>query len=485
MKTKILFFIATLCFTSCTHTPKRSPSNAKVDKPVPQSRDMKLGQAVFKIHKQHQIEKNQWALRDVSILKAWETLKSRFKKRTPDKCSVVVAVIDTGIHKDHKCLKNNLWLNKGEIKGNGIDDDGNGFIDDIHGWNFKDDIKIKNKNGKVVHKNGTDIEDDHGHGTHISGIISASGTDPKSPQCTIWGIAPKGTCIMTLKYFDETGKDNVENTIRAIKYAVNNNAHIINYSGGGPGANPKEKAIIQKAADKNIIFVAALGNDGKKINKNYKYYPASYELPNIIYVQNTNPQHDLTSSSNRIVIQSHADRDKKVQSAPGYEIISTLPPDPYARSTASKVDINNMAGKMTGTSQATAVATGVVALVTMLYPNWNMERVINQVIKTGYGRGTDKIKKITNQGKKLSAHKALVMKDQKVVQTDVIPVDEIKKRHRYHCAKNKNPSQPYTNPHSSPIPKILLEQGIQILSNKQVLFQNTQCEDVYIPSPKN
>lgn len=384
-----------------------------------QNRFLELGQPTFVQNKKKRpyslLKKhvgNQWALKDISILEAVKILEEKKEKKP-----LTVAVADTGIYKEHPCLKNSLWVNKDEVPNNNKDDDKNGFKDDIHGWNF-----VKNNN---------DIQDYHGHGTHISGIIAARGTSPESPNCKVRGVAPH-VRIMVLKYFEEgADNNNIQNTIKSIEYAVKNGADIINYSGGGPGENMAEKSIIAKAADKNIIFVAALGNEGSQIgDKNSKtrrkiqyYYPASYELPNIIYLQSKNKKNEIIKSSNRIQIKSHGDRDKNVQTAPGENIISTLPPRRYlqsykeeghSRHIASLMDQNNNYGYMTGTSQATAFATGVVALVKTLYPTWSMEKLINQVVKTGFGQGTDKIKKTTNQGKKLNAYKALIMRDKNV-----------------------------------------------------------------------
>ena len=214
-------------------------------------------------------------------------------------------------------------------------------------------------------------------------------------------------------------------------------------------------ALSQKPQIKNIIFVAALGNDGSKISKinekdtkplgkdklkikqetkkrwlanqgkeHYlakqveKYYPASYELPNIIYLQSQNEKNEIINSSNRIQVKYL--EDKRVQTAPGENIISTLPPKKYLQTHFMPKVLRTLArarvkhdnyGYMTGTSQATAVATGVVALVKTLYPSWNMEKQINQVAKTGFGQETDKIKEKTNQGKKLDAYEALTMRD--------------------------------------------------------------------------
>ena len=340
-------------------------------------------------------------------------------------------MIDTGIHTKHPCLKDSLWINPKEIPNNNKDDDNNGFIDDIHGWNF-----VENNN---------DIQDYHGHGTHISGIIAAQGKSTHRPNCRMLGLA-QNVKIMTLKYFStKEVNNNIENTVKAIKYANANGAHIINYSGGGPGANDPERSAIAKSADKNIIFIAALGNEGKKIsqipenkklkptdqrvlasftdfpqNKDNKYYPASYNLRNILSLQSQNQNNEIIDSSNRIQFQ-YLDENRKVQTAPGENIHSTLPPRRYLQShlmskivrtlASSKIN-HNRYGLMTGTSQATAIATGITALVKTLHPSWSMDQIIKQVNQTGFGgQDTEKIKQITNQGKKLDAYEALIMRD--------------------------------------------------------------------------
>ena len=366
-------------------------NNSSVQEKNIKNREPILGQAEFVKNENKNFSKlkkyieKQWALKDILALDSWEEVLSNQKNKAP----IVIAVIDTGIYTRHPCLKNQLWKNKDEIPNNGIDDDKNGFIDDIHGWNF-----VENNNN---------IQDSHGHGTHVSGIISAQGP----PNCDIIGVAPH-VKIMTLKYYEE-GADssyNITNTIKSIEYAVNNGADIINYSGGGPGANQDEKSAIAQAADKGIIFVAALGNEGSKIGEKTKYYPASYNLPNIVFVQSHNEKEERVESSNYIEKQTLDS--PRVQTAPGENIISTLPSPLYLqgklknsknilRSLASPFK-KNYYGYMTGTSQATAVATGVVALVKTQQSTWSMEQVIQQV----------------THGQKLSAYGAVTMRPRNV-----------------------------------------------------------------------
>ena len=161
-----------------------------------------------------------WALDKIQSDKAW-------KINNGDK-KVVVAIIDTGIDAKHPALRDNLWINPGEDgfdkrghskRNNGIDDDHNGYVDDVHGWNFSG--------------GNNDLTDTHGHGTHIAGIIGAKKINDKLPH----GVA-ENVSLMVLKYYDPKtgGEDNLQNSVQAILYAVRMKAQIINYSGGGSGS---------------------------------------------------------------------------------------------------------------------------------------------------------------------------------------------------------------------------------------------------------
>jgi subtilisin family serine protease len=245
---------------------------------------------------------------------------------------VVVAVIDTGVDTQHPALRNQIWVNAGESgrdgngrdrARNGVDDDQNGYIDDVHGWNFV--------------TNSSAIEDQHGHGTHIAGIIA--GYDPRTK--TLTGVAPQAR-LMVLKYYDPLGTPefNVRNTVQAIRYAVRMGAAIVNYSSGGPEPSFQEEMAIREAQLKNVLFVAATGNDGSNLSVR-PFFPAGYGLSNILSVTAHDPERRVLASSN---FGSSVDL-----AAPGQSIRSTLPGGAY--------------GFMTGTSQATAFVTGVAALM--------------------------------------------------------------------------------------------------------------------------
>jgi thermitase len=263
----------------------------------------------------------------VEAEKAWALVK--------DKCQnsgVIVAVIDTGIDPNHPDLKNSLWKNTKEIAGKaGQDSDKNGFIDDKHGWDFV------TQSGRLV--------DTHGHGTHIAGIIGAKAASPTGYN----GVCP-GVQIMSLRYYNEraSGVENLRNTIRAIEYAVANGAHIINYSGGGAEFSHPEMQALKKAEAKGVLVVAAAGNERSNADIKH-YYPAAYDLANMLSITAINQTGQVLPSSNWGV--------QKVQlAAPGNSILSTLPGSAY--------------GFMTGTSQATAFVSGIAAL--MLSTNRNL-----------------------------------------------------------------------------------------------------------------
>ncbi|MCC2678028.1 MAG: Serine protease/subtilase [Pseudobdellovibrio sp.] len=269
--------------------------------------------------------KQAWGLKKSDAARAWSV--SQGSKE------VIVAIIDTGIDINHEDLKGNLWVNQGEsgkdAKGkdkatNGIDDDQNGFIDDVNGWNFV--------------SNNPRLTDNHGHGTHIAGIVGAEAANGKG----ISGISPK-VSLMILKYYDPKvpNTDNLKNTVASIQYAVKMGAHIINYSGGGIEYSQEEFEAVQAAEKKGILFVAAAGNERSNSDQNH-YYPADYPLKNIISVTAIDPTTEVLSSSNYGVQTVDI-------AAPGQNILSCLP--------------NNSYGLMTGTSQATAFVTGAATLI--------------------------------------------------------------------------------------------------------------------------
>lgn len=240
----------------------------------------------------------------INLIEAWRN----FKKKK----DIVVAVIDTGIDPEHPFLKKNIHVLQGHESSLN------------YGIDFSKGRSAMNK-----------PNDDHGHGTHVAGIVKS--------------VFPK-VKILTLKYYNRNanGQDNLNSTISALDYAVKMGVDIINYSGGGPEPDRRELEILKKAEEKGILVVAAAGNEESNIdNKDNAYYPASYGLKNIITVTAHNQSKQVLSSSN------YGKRTVDI-SAPGYRIKSSLP---HSRS-----------GYLTGTSQATAFVSGVAALIKSHYP---------------------------------------------------------------------------------------------------------------------
>lgn len=242
---------------------------------------------------------------------------------------VIVAVIDTGIDYTHEELQDAMWINPGEIAGNNIDDDGNGYIDDVYGWNFYD-------NSSKTYTNSTD----DAHGTHGAGTIVASTNN----GIGIAGIADsEHVKIMSLKALGgSAGSGSTASIIRAIQYAEANGASICNLS---LGSTVNDRALYRVMADSSMLFVVAAGNDGANTDRSPSY-PASYDLDNIISVANLNYDGSLHSSSN--YGSTSVDL-----AAPGSYILSTTPEDGYSY--------------MTGTSMAAPMVTGAAA---MLYSHY-------------------------------------------------------------------------------------------------------------------
>lgn len=327
--------------------------------------------------KKTKLDSEQSALmNDPAISQAWGLKKSdaaRAWSVSTGSKDIIVAVIDTGIDPQHEDLKENLWTNPKEIPNNGIDDDRNGFIDDVHGWNF-----VSNNNK---------LDDNHGHGTHIAGIIGAVGGNNKG----IIGISPN-VSLMVLKYYDPKvpNTDNLKNTINAIKYAIAMGAKIINYSGGGTEFSQDEKNAIAEAEKKGILFVAAAGNERSNSDEKH-FYPADYGLSNIISVTAIDPSTQVLSTSN------YGEKTVDI-AAPGQNIISTLPDNTY--------------GYLTGTSQATAFVSGAAVLIMAHHRDFNPLEVKKYILATG--DATMNLASKTKSMKQLNLYKALTILDQGV-----------------------------------------------------------------------
>jgi len=271
---------------------------------------------------------------DISATSAWDL--------STGSDQVIVAVVDTGVLYAHSDLSANIWTNPGEIAGNGIDDDHNGFIDDIHGWNF--------------YSNTSDPLDDNGHGTHVSGTIGAVGNNGIGVTGVSWQVK-----IMALKAFDLEGNGFTSDAVSAIRYANANGASVISNSWNGLGGS----TALQSAIDASpAVVVCAAGNFPQHPEPNndiVPQYPSSYPSANIISVAATD-QTDLLASF------SHYGPVSVDLAAPGTNIYSTYYDGTYVF--------------MSGTSMATPHVSGVAALVKSVNPSLTAIQIKNAILST-------------------------------------------------------------------------------------------------------
>jgi thermitase len=277
-------------------------------------------------------------------------------KITEGSQKVIVAVIDTGIDSTHPDLKDNLWHKPGHPE--------------EFGYDF-----VLNKTNPV---------DVNGHGSHIAGIIGATAAGHHG----VIGVSPH-VSIMPLRYFadESTATDTVANTVKAVDYAIENGAKIINYSSEGKGFNVAEYRALERASKKGILVVVAAGNSGENNDTvDSPTYPASYDLPNIIAVAATNIHNDVLPISNYGATKVHV-------AAPGESIFSTMPKGRY--------------GYNTGTSQATAFVSGVAALLLSENPALSVAD-LKKIIMNSVDKSANLKNKVASGGR-LNAYKAVVM----------------------------------------------------------------------------
>ena len=295
---------------------------------------------------------------DIDVVKAWDI--------TTGTNSVVVAVIDTGIRYTHRDLAPNVWTNPGETPGNGIDDDKNGYVDDVHG--------INSLNGSG------DPYDDNFHGTHVSGTIGAAANNGEPHVGVAWKVS-----LMGLKFLDANGSGFLSDAIECIQYAVKMKVPISNNSWGGGGADQALADAILAAGSAGHLFVASAGNASSNNDIEFTT-PASYAFDNMISVAAINRKDQLADFSN------FGNRTVHI-GAPGVDIYSTW------TSSDSSYDV------ISGTSMACPHVAGVAALVLSANPKANLfelrQRILNSAVPTAELAG----KTIT--GGRVSAYRAV------------------------------------------------------------------------------
>jgi len=207
---------------------------------------------------------------DIDAVRAWDI--------TTGSSSVIVAVIDTGVRYTHQDLASQMWINPGEIPGDGIDDDNNGYVDDVYGIN-------------AINDDG-DPMDDNDHGSHVAGTIGAAANGGGPHVGVAWTVQ-----IMACKFLSAQGFGSTSDAIQCIDYAVNMGAKILNNSWGGGGFSSALLDAINRALQAEVLFVAAAGNDGTD-NDQGPHYPSNYPLENIISVAALDRSDNLASFSN-------------------------------------------------------------------------------------------------------------------------------------------------------------------------------------------
>ncbi|GAX36459.1 S8 family peptidase [Nodularia sp. NIES-3585] len=257
---------------------------------------------------------------------------------------VVIAVLDTGVDYNHADLRNNIWTNPGEIPGNGIDDDGNGYIDDAQGWSFAD--------------NSNNVIDVNGHGTHVAGTIAGANNG-----FGVTGIAYDAQ-IMPIKVLNDQGAGNTNSIADGIYYAVNNGANVINLSLGGNFPNTTLEAAIEYASSRGAVVVMAAGNNGYPFSS----YPARYANDWGLAVGAVDSNNQMANFSNRAGLNSFP-----YVTAPGVGVYSSVPGNQYAT--------------YSGTSMATPHVAGVVALMLSANP-YLTDAQIRQILIETSGNST-------------------------------------------------------------------------------------------------
>lgn len=264
--------------------------------------------------------------------------------------NVVVAVLDSGVEYTHPDLSANMWRNGLEIAGNSIDDDGNGYVDDIYGIN--------------AITNSGNPRDDNAHGTHVAGTIAADGNNGRG----VVGVAPD-VKIIACKFLRADGSGTISDAIQCLQYLgalktrTNNPVNLVatNNSWGSNSSSNALRDGILAHQNLGILFVAAAGNASQN-NDAFGSYPANYELANVISVAATDHSDNLASFSNYGLRSVHT-------AAPGVKILSTV--------------LNGGYSFFSGTSMATPHVTGLVAIAKSRFPSYDFKKIKNLVISSG------------------------------------------------------------------------------------------------------
>ncbi|HEV2761750.1 MAG TPA: S8 family serine peptidase, partial [Pyrinomonadaceae bacterium] len=284
----------------------------------------------------------QWALRntgqaggevgaDVRAPVAWQ--------ETTGSASTVVSVIDSGVDFTHPDLAGQQWRNAGERGANGRDDDGNGLADDLHGWDWVTDSGV--------------VRDGQGHGTAVAGLVAAEGNNGEGVAGVMWRAS-----LMSLRVLDSSGVGDMASAVEAIDYAAAHGAHVVNLSWGTEGESRALRDAIERAGRRGVVVVASAGNGARDLDA-APYYPASFDLPNLISVASTDGFDRLAAFSN------HGGRSVAV-GAPGVDLLTTKMGGGYFH--------------VSGTSASAPLVAGIAGLLKTLRPNASAAAVREAVV---------------------------------------------------------------------------------------------------------
>lgn len=293
----------------------------------------------------------------IKALQAWDLTTGNKK--------IVVAVIDIGVDTWHPDLYQNIWVNPNEIEGNGFDDDGNGYIDDINGWNF---VEENNDPRVSVMEKNLD-KDAISHGTIVSGIIGAVGNNRQGATGLNWDVS-----IMALRAINNNGMGSYSNIARAINYAIDNGANIINLSFVGNDPDEEFKKVLKNAYGRGIFIVSAAGNSGHIIYQDGKEkfsYPACYDIGEENWIMG------VSSVDSKDAMSYFSAYGKCVDIlAPGEGIYS------LQRFSPQYDFFEEVGGPWQGTSFSTAFISGAAALIKSLHPEWTPAQIRDNLIQT-------------------------------------------------------------------------------------------------------
>jgi len=281
----------------------------------------------------------QWALSKMDAGDAW--------KYSTGNREIVVGVIDSGMEITHPDLAANIWTNPGEVV-NGLDDDGNGYVDDIHGWDF-----ANNDNNPAP-----DSVSGSRHATHVAGIIGATANN----HLGIAGIAPN-VRIMPLRFITDTNGGATSNAIKALNYAIEKKVDIVNMSFGSTSYSQAFNDALTRAQAAGILVVVAAGNNQLNLDQ-HEWYPTKYPQANIITVAATNSADVMWVYGNE---GSNYSTNFVDVAAPGVNILSTVNGDTY--------------GLMTGTSMAAPMVSGLAVLLKGMDPSLGYQQLISALKK--------------------------------------------------------------------------------------------------------